>query len=612
MFGFDTRPSRGDQLQKIFDSDLAIIEYDPAGRILCVNDNLCKMTGYPREQMVGKHHSIFVDPDYARSPEYREFWAKLARGEPLTQEYKRNVKGGHVWVQANYRPIVNAKGAIERIVNYLTDVSAHAAKKVDFEAIVNAISRAQAMVEFTPAGEIVDANENFLRTVGYSLDEIKGRHHRMLVEPAVAQSPEYAALWQKVQHGEPVADIFKRIGKGGKVLLLQASYNPVLGLDGRVAKVIKFATDISDLVELGASLARLAANDMEKPISQTFQPMFEPIKRDFNTAQEKLRSTMLRVADNVEAVAASGKEIASASENLSHRTEEEAASLEETAAALAAVTDTVKKTATGANRAREVASESGRDAEKSGEIVNRAVAAMGRIEKSSQQIGQIIGVIDEIAFQTNLLALNAGVEAARAGDAGKGFAVVASEVRALAQRSAEAAKEIKGLISASTEEVSDGVKLVAETGQSLSRIIAKVGEINTLIGEIASGADGQSASLHEVNIAVKRMDEAVQQNAAMAEEASAAARALLQELQSLAASIDEFRVGRPEKSAAPTAEAKPSVVRPTASRTRGAGAQGGDRPCGAGAPAASREARRRRAAAPPKTTTGRNSNALAD
>ena len=563
MFGFGKRVSRDAQVLKVLDKSLAIIEYDQTGRILAANENLCKITGYSREEMVGKHHSMFVDPDHARSAEYREFWEKLARGESITQEFKRIGKDGRdFWIRANYHPFMNAKGVVERIVNYLIDTTEQKTKSADFESVVKAISRAQAVIEFSPAGEILAANEHFLKTMGYSLDEIKGRHHRMFVDPAFAATPEYEALWQKLNRGEYVADIFKRIGKGGKVVLLQASYNPVFDPMGKVAKVIKFATDISDLAELGASLARLAANDMEKPITQTFQPMFEPIKRDFNTAQEKLRSTMLRVAENVEAVAASGKEIASASEDLSHRTEEEAASLEETAAALTAVTETVNKTATGANRAREVVSESGRDAEKSGEIVNRAVEAMGRIEKSSQQIGQIIGVIDEIAFQTNLLALNAGVEAARAGDAGKGFAVVASEVRALAQRSAEAAKEIKGLISASSGAVSDGVKLVAETGQSLSRIIDKVGEINTLIGEIASGADGQSASLHEVNIAVKRMDEAVQQNAAMAEEASAAARTLLQESQSLAASIDEFHVGRPEKSAAAATEAKPSVVRP--------------------------------------------------
>ena len=289
---------------------------------------------------------------------------------------------------------------------------------------------------------------------------------------------------------------------------------------------------------------------------------------------------MLAIAGSADLVAAGGREVTSASEDLSRRTEQQAASLEETSAALTAVTETVRKTADGAGRARQAVGETRSDAERSGEIVRHAVEAMGRIEKSSQQIGQIIGVIDEIAFQTNLLALNAGVEAARAGEAGRGFAVVASEVRALAQRSAEAAKEIKGLISASTGEVGEGVKFVGETGEALARIIGKVGDINTLIAEIATGAEEQSTSLHEVNAAVNQMDEAVQQNAAMAEQSTAASRSLMSEAAKLAALVVQFRLGhvasqeapppRPElKRAAPQA-APPARPAPTPPRPRSA------------------------------------------
>ena len=218
-------------------------------------------------------------------------------------------------------------------------------------------------------------------------------------------------------------------------------------------KVVKFATDLTDLMEFAAALSRMAQNDLEHPIDKQCQTMFASIHRDFNTAQANLKSTLIGISESVEAVSSGAKEIATASEDLSHRTEAQAASLEETSGALNAVTETVKKTADGSARARIVVGEARANAEKAGDVVRRAVEAMGRIEKSSQQISQIIGVIDEIAFQTNLLALNAGVEAARAGEAGKGFAVVASEVRALAQRSAEAAKEIKGLIASSTDEV---------------------------------------------------------------------------------------------------------------------------------------------------------------
>jgi methyl-accepting chemotaxis protein len=237
------------------------------------------------------------------------------------------------------------------------------------------------------------------------------------------------------------------------------------------------------------------------------------------------------------------QEISTASNDLSRRTEQQASSLEETAAALDEITATVKKAAEGATHARKVVAGTKEDAERSGEVVRKAVEAMGGIEKSSQQIGQIIGVIDEIAFQTNLLALNAGVEAARAGDAGRGFAVVASEVRALAQRSAEAAKEIKALISTSTTQVGEGVQLVAETGKSLESIMSKVAEINTVVSDIAAGAQEQATGLQQVNTAVNEMDKVTQQNAAMAEEATAAGRSLAQEAETLTSLVAQFRLG---------------------------------------------------------------------
>jgi methyl-accepting chemotaxis protein len=231
-----------------------------------------------------------------------------------------------------------------------------------------------------------------------------------------------------------------------------------------------------------------------------------------------------------------------ASDDLSRRTEQQAASLEETAAALDEITATVKKSAEGATHAHQVVAAADEDAKKSAVVVREAVQAMDAIAKSSQQISQIIGVIDEIAFQTNLLALNAGVEAARAGDAGRGFAVVASEVRALAQRSAEAAKEIKGLISASSIQVTNGVRLVAETGQSLERIMLQVTEINDVVSGIAAGAKEQATGLAEVNTAINQMDQVTQQNAAMVEQSTAASHSLSQETAQLAGLIGQFRV----------------------------------------------------------------------
>jgi methyl-accepting chemotaxis protein len=249
------------------------------------------------------------------------------------------------------------------------------------------------------------------------------------------------------------------------------------------------------------------------------------------------------------------QEISTASDDLSRRSEQQASALEQTAAALHEIAATGHKTAESAAQARGVVSNAKSDAEKSGEVVRKAIEAMGAIEKSSQQISQIIGVIDEIAFQTNLLALNASVEAARAGDAGRGFTVVASEVRVLAQRTAEAAKEIKDLISASTMQVGHGVTLVAETGKALARIVEQVSEITTAVAEIAASAEAQATGMQEVNTAINQMDEVTQRNAAIAEEATAASRSLAEESDHLASLVDQFKIGN-----AAAAEALPQAA----------------------------------------------------
>ncbi|MDD2706228.1 MAG: methyl-accepting chemotaxis protein, partial [Acidocella sp.] len=273
---------------------------------------------------------------------------------------------------------------------------------------------------------------------------------------------------------------------------------------------------------VSTAMEALANGDLTYRITADMPPRSEALKRHFNVTSEKLQSTMQSIAANTEGVRVSAGEITQSSDDLSRRTEQQAASLEETAAALDQITATVRKTSEGAGEARSVANTAKADAERSGVVVNETVTAMSGIESSSKQISNIIGVIDEIAFQTNLLALNAGVEAARAGDAGRGFAVVATEVRALAQRSADAAKEIKALISTSGAQVETGVKLVGETGHALSRIVAQVERLNTLVTDIAGSAAEQATGLAEVNTAVNQMDQVTQQNAAMVEESTAA------------------------------------------------------------------------------------------
>jgi methyl-accepting chemotaxis protein len=295
---------------------------------------------------------------------------------------------------------------------------------------------------------------------------------------------------------------------------------------------------------LGQGIEKLAAGDLIWRMREdAFAGEARKAPRDFNAAVDSLQQTMAGILGTARSIRAGCGEMSEAADDLSRRTERQAAGLEQTAVALGQITATVRKSSDSAEKARGVTQSAKTNAEKSGKVVREAVEAMGGIEKSSRSITQIIGVIDEIAFQTNLLALNAGVEAARAGDAGRGFAVVAQEVRALAQRSADAAKEIKGLIRESSEQVGKGVKLVGETGQTLDQILAQVDEINDLVGEIAASSKEQAVGLAEVNAAMSQMDQVTRQNAAMVEQSTAASHALASEAAELERLIGGFQVG---------------------------------------------------------------------
>jgi methyl-accepting chemotaxis protein len=326
--------------------------------------------------------------------------------------------------------------------------------------------------------------------------------------------------------------------------------------------------------EYSGAMERLAAGDLETRLEKEFIKDYETLRARFNAAAERMQQTMRSIASTSGAIGASTRDIARAAEDLSQRNEQQAATLAQTASAVDQITQTVRKAAESASGAREIVGAAKSDATKGESIVGKAIEAMGGIEKSSGQIGQIIGVIDEIAFQTNLLALNAGVEAARAGEAGRGFAVVATEVRALAQRSADAAKEIKDLIAASNTKVQDGVSLVAETGASLHRIVEQVGRIDAAVTEIAASAEAQSSSLREVNTAVKEIDQVTQKNAAMSEETHAASRSLAEDSAELVTLVSRFKIGeidaRAPRAGRKGASAKPMLIRSAGGRSGGA------------------------------------------
>ena len=550
---FDPSASR---LIRALGKSLAIIEFDPSGTILSANENFCALMGYLPEEILGRHHSMFMDNEHAQSPEYKDFWNSLAQGQFHNREFRRFGKGGRqLWIQASYNPVLNARGKVVRVVKVASDTTAAHLRNAAFEAKLAAISRVQGVIEFTPDGTIIDANENFLSLMGYGLDEIKGRHHRMFVPDAYAASPEYRDFWRQLNEGRFVAAEFERFGKGGRSVWIQASYNPIPDNEGRITSIVKFATDITDRVqavaEVANGLTELSNNNLQHRLHRAFVPAFEQLRVDYNASLSGLQATMTKVAASAGTVNTGTRRIVEYSGDMTARIEQQAASLQETAAALGNITETVKKSAEGALEAALAASGARAGTLLSGKVMNQAAEVMGEINASSGRISEVIGIIDEIAFQTNLLALNAGVEAARAGESGRGFAVVAQEVRGLAQRSALAAKEIKALITASSEQVKRGVALVDETAKALEGVTAKVGEIDAVLSAVAKSAQAQAAGLSKVNISVNRMDQVTHENAKMLGESRAAAQSLEVAAGEMATLIGEFRIDTEEVASIP-------------------------------------------------------------
>ncbi len=450
MFEF-RRSSEALQTLEALDKSLAIIAFTPTGEIIEANANFLGVVGYGLNEIRGKHHRIFVEPKRAASPEYQAIWRGLAAGTYQSGIYKRIAKDGHIiWLRATYNPIRDSAGRVYKVVKFASDITDVALRNAEFEGQVKAISRSQAVIHFTPDGRITQANKNFLDAMGYSEDEIVGRHHSMFVDPATNDQRAYKEFWAALNRGEFQAGEFRRLAKGGREVWIQATYTPIIDDDGEVFKVVKFATDVTALVQ-----ERQGRAEAHRRIDSDLQVIAADLAEVADQAAAASSATDSTAA-NVQTVAAGAEELATSVSEISRQVRQSS--------------DVARDTAAEGERTRGI---------------------VGELTGAVQKIGNVVDFISAIAGQTNLLALNATIEAARAGDAGRGFSVVATEVKTLAGQTAKATSEI-------AEQVAAVPRATQQAAAALGTIASQVAELDKISAIIASAVEEQAAVTQEV------------------------------------------------------------------------------------------------------------------
>ncbi len=559
--------------EDIMNTTSIVSEANRKGDIMSVNEKFLQVSKYPIDELIGHGHNTTRHPDMPKEV-FKQMWATIGRGQIFRGIVKNRAKDGTpYYVDAVIAPFVDKKtGKPRKYLGVRYDITEQEIARQNMKGILDAINKMYATIEFKLDGTIMTANENFLKLSGYSLGEMKGQHHRIFCEPSYTSTGEYTAFWQKLNRNEADMGVYRRIGKGGREIMVQAAYCPVADEMGRPFKVVMLASDITvqkkaqqDLeacmAEAQKSLGAMAQGDLTEEMHGAYQGELEKIKVSVNAAIVNLTHTISSVRDAVESVTTGAEQITKGNEDLSQRTSEQASALEETSASMEEMTATVKQNADNAKQANQLAIAARDTADKGGIVTKKAVEAMGEINKSSKKIADIITVIDEIAFQTNLLALNAAVEAARAGEHGRGFAVVAAEVRNLAQRSATAAKEIKGLINESIQRVNDGSELVNQSGKTLEEIVHSVKRVGDIIAEITAASQEQASGIDQVNKAIMSMDETTQQNVALVEQTTSAAQSMKEQAKGLLQQVAVFQVKTGERSGSPSVATSGSLTR---------------------------------------------------